>query len=276
VSFRCQRLPIIYEISVVADRYSGFDLWYDFATARRAAILDDYDTIHNDLLPFWSLSPQELRRRTWQMRSDPNNDIAVILLRGGNILLPENSGHPYYQSLKNVADMINEFSKWLPDMDLAINLNNDCRVTVPWPEIEKRRETGRKAGSLHSGKDFRWSIDRAKGWDEQPGEGSIHPNHFQKLSPRETFRSHGIVGCPPGSASATDHVSNKHDLCLSCVQPHSLGAFLSNWTTAGDICHQPDIADLHGQYILPWRFKGTYNLLPIFSQRKLHGFNDIL
>lgn len=64
--------------------------------------------------------------------------------------------------------------------------------------------------------------------------------------------------------------------CTSCYAPQSLGAFLANWSMAADVCHQPDLADLHGLYLSPAAFKGAHALYPIFSQSKATGFNDIL
>ncbi|KAH0544209.1 hypothetical protein FGG08_001654 [Glutinoglossum americanum] len=253
----------------------GFDVWYDFATARSSVVISDYDSIHNDLLPFWSLPPAELRRRTWELVSDPSNDIAAIRIRNGSAWPSENISHPYYPMLRDVADMVNGFSSLLPDMDLAINLNNDCRVAVPWSEVEKMREFGRNAGTLEWGKDVHWSVDRAGGWETAAAE-SVQGAIFDRPSLKETFLSYGTVGCSPGSRALTNRVWDKHKLCLSCIQPHSLGGFMHNWTLAADVCHQPDLANLHGQYMLPWRFKGTHRLMPVFSQRKLHGFNDIL
>jgi Glycosyl transferase family 90 len=51
---------------------------------------------------------------------------------------------------------------------------------------------------------------------------------------------------------------------------------MSNWTLAADICHQPDMADLHGFYLSPAAFKTSHELRPVFSQSKPHGYNDIL
>ncbi|EOD53196.1 putative capsular associated protein [Neofusicoccum parvum UCRNP2] len=38
--------------------------------------------------------------------------------------------------LDGIVQMIDKFGKWLPDMDLAFNLNNECRVAVPYEDME--------------------------------------------------------------------------------------------------------------------------------------------
>lgn len=49
------------------DPPKGFDDWFKLAMERNVLIIDDYDAIHEDLLPFMSLSGAELRRRVDQV-----------------------------------------------------------------------------------------------------------------------------------------------------------------------------------------------------------------
>jgi hypothetical protein len=55
-----------------------------------------------------------------------------------------------------------------------------------------------------------------------------------------------------------------------------MGQFPSNWTVATDICHQPDLAFLHGFFESPASFKVTQDLAPVFSQSTISGFSDIV
>lgn len=95
-------------------------------------------------------------------------------------------------------------------------------------------------------------------------------------SGRNTFPDYGSVGCPPGSSARTQLLWDVSRLCTKCFEPHSEEGFVRDWQAAGDVCHQPDLANLHGLYISPASFKGTNDLYPVFSQSKAHGFNDIL
>ncbi|CAD0025817.1 unnamed protein product, partial [Aureobasidium pullulans] len=40
-----------------------FDKWFQFAQDRNVQLIDEFDTIHNSLLPFWGLKPVTIRRR---------------------------------------------------------------------------------------------------------------------------------------------------------------------------------------------------------------------
>ena len=41
----------------------GFDQWWDFAKKHNVKIVDDYDTVFEDLAPFWDMSGEEFRAR---------------------------------------------------------------------------------------------------------------------------------------------------------------------------------------------------------------------
>ena len=266
-------------VQTYKDRYGrypppGFDAWYEYATARDSVIIDDYDSISRDLLPFYALSPAAIRERTWELVSNPWNDAASVHIRSGEVSLNPNMAATHRWMTDGLSDMIQHFSKSLPDMDLAFNLNDECRVTVPFDEIESLRRTGeptRHPKIPYTG----YSDNRAEQWLAIP-EKSPTTTPFTEKSWQRVFYEFGNLGCPSNSAARTSRHWNVGELCYSCTQPHSTGAFLSNWTLSGNICHQPDLADLHGLYISPSAFKTTAELYPIFSQSKIHGFNDIL
>lgn len=253
----------------------GFDHWYTYATERNSAIIDDFDSIYENLLPFHALAPQEIRRRTWDMVSNPWHDASGLSVRSGKVDISPNVMATHRWMLDGLVQMIRHFAEWLPDMDLAFNVNDECRIAVPYRDIERMRSLGRQPQSLDEKPINKFSGDRGVQWPPVPPE----PNSNRKLremSWQRTFYEFGSVGCPPGSPARNQRLWDVSGLCTSCSAPQSLGAYLANWTLAGDICHQPDLASLHGIYISPAAFKGSHDLYPIFSQSKVHGFNDIL
>ncbi|EKG22488.1 Lipopolysaccharide-modifying protein [Macrophomina phaseolina MS6] len=255
-----------------------FDVWYTYATERSSRIIDDYDFIQQDLLPYWSLSPAVIRRHTWEAISDPSKGVAGILLRSGKARVAPNVPRNQRLMLDGIVKMIDKFGNWLPDMDLAFNLNNECRVALPYEEIEALRTEAElnfsneePASELVN--DF--SDDRAKGWQEL-SKDTHDSDHFVTLSSHSIWDEFGSITCPSDSPVRTQRIWNRQSLCTSCALPHSLGAFFANWTLEADICYQPDLVGLHGFYTSPNVFIGTHTLLPIFSQSKAPGFSDIL
>ncbi|KAI9720054.1 MAG: hypothetical protein M1812_003181 [Candelaria pacifica] len=256
----------------------GYDEWYKFATDRSSLIINEFDSIDSDLSPFWSLSPTELRFRVWQMNANPWNEIAGISVRAGKAEISPNILPTHRWMLEGATRMINTFAEWLPDMDLALNLNDECRVAVPWERLVIPRRGsggGENASSFAAFKENKWSSNREDSWPPLPSE-PITETVFEDHSFHDTFYKYGAIGCPPPSRARKERAWNTRDLCVSCAAPHSLGQYVQNWTLAADICHQPDLAKLHGFYVSPAAFKTTHDLMPVFSQSKVHGYSDIL
>ncbi len=209
------------------------------------------------------------------MNANPWNEIAGISVRAGKAEISPNILPTHRWMLEGATKMINTFAQWLPDMDLAFNLNDECRVAVPWEQMEMVRGGGRNASSLAVFQENKWSFHRADSWPPFPSE-PITETVFEDHSFHSTFYEYGVAGCPPSSRARKERAWNKRDLCVTCAAPHSLGQYVQNWTLAADICHQPDLANLHGFHASPAAFKTTHDLMPVFSQSKVHGYNDIL
>lgn len=265
---------------VYKERYSrkpppAFDHWYEYARNRDVLIIDDFDRIYADLLPFWALSPAEIRERTWLAISNPWNDVAGISIRNGKASISPNVMPTHRWMLDGIIEMINHFGEFLPDMDLGFNVNDEPRVAAHYADIKAKRDIGRRGADLERKLDNSFSGRRAEAWKGVPEEGNPE-RPFREMSFQRTFAEFGSAGCEPGSRARSEFAWDPSQLCVSCAGPHSLGGFLANWTMSADICYQPDMANLHGLYLSPAAFKASHELLPIFSQSKASGFNDIL
>jgi len=60
-----------------------FDTWDEYAANRSSAIINNFDNINEDLAPFGSLSPSEIRDRTWEVLRNPQNGLGGISIRNG-------------------------------------------------------------------------------------------------------------------------------------------------------------------------------------------------
>lgn len=180
--------------------------------------------------------------------------------------------------------MINMFAEWLPDMDLAFNINDESRVAILWAEMENlkhnanlARQQFNKTRILQS-----FSANTLQSWQDNVVEPEprysvdIPSEYFLEASLVSSFEHYGVIACSPESPARKYTWWNKRSFCHDCASPHSLGPFLANWTLSGSLCHQPDAANLHGFHLSPSAFKPTRSPFPIFSQSKIPTFSDII
>jgi hypothetical protein len=252
----------------------GFDIWYEHATNTSATIIDEFDQIYHDLLPFRMISPGDLRRYTWEMVSNPWNGISGITIRNGTAKVQDNVIPTHRWMVEGVEALIEPFAQHLPDMDLAFNLNDESRVVVPHAEISLLRSQAQRIELTGS---HSWSNNRSEGWLPITEEG-YNKSVFSEASLLNSFSKYGSIACEPHSLARRNKYSKSppSHLCLDCIKPHSEGQFIADWTLAADVCHQPDLAHLQGFYLSPAAFKTSHKLMPVFSQSKPHGFHDIL
>lgn len=110
----------------------GFDKWFAFATqGRNHSLVDEYDGLMDDLLPYRSLSPSELRRRTAELAQVPG--ISIVSIRNGVAQVHSKSGK--WAPALAFEQMLAAFVRDLPDMDIAVNEKPEGRVL---PRQQKR------------------------------------------------------------------------------------------------------------------------------------------
>ncbi|KAF2636833.1 hypothetical protein P280DRAFT_459150 [Massarina eburnea CBS 473.64] len=263
-----------YQQRYTRDPPPHFDKWYEFATQRDSIVIDDFDNIEEDLAPFSSLSPADLRHRTAQVLAN-NEELGGIRVRNGKPDIYGQVADSERWMLEGTVNMIEKFAAFIPDMDLAFNLNDECRVAIPHKQFEQaltHRERYPEHTFADGTIDFR--PDRASTWLETnnlPRSVSLFNNAREKPS----FQTYGSVACSSETKSRRDRQWDKGAFCSTCSAPHSVGVFVANWTLAADPCHQPDIANLHGMHLSPAALDGTHELVPIFSQSRASGYADI-
>jgi hypothetical protein len=261
----------------------SFDLWYDFAVARSSMVIDDYDSMHEDLLPFWDLEPKEIRLRTRKILANPWNEVAEVTIRGGGASLGKNLVPTHRWMEDGILAMLREFVHLLPDMDLAFNIHDEPRVAVPYEFLQKIRSSGMNSGMHEGNVSKSFSKHRELSW--RTANATIAGRHRKPTLPFEdhsfqggtnSFYRYGSIACPSTSPARQTYIWDPRTHCTTCASPHSHGLFLSNWALSASPCHQPDLANLHGFYLSPSSLKNTHDLLPVFSQSKTHGYADIL
>ena len=253
------------------DPPKGFDLWFNYDNKHRSAIIDHFPQIENDILPFWGMSPSEIREGVRRAAQEP--DIAILQIKNGQPQHNLPSANPYKAVMDDLVEAIKAFAEHLPDMELAVNMDERPRVLVPWEEVNRRIKAA-KRGWLHRllPRDVDVLGEMTKPQPSLLGDPQANGNFTSAKALREMT----ALACPPGTAARAGTYWDTRDLCIECTRPQSVYHFLLDWDIAQDICHQPDLFRLHSFYMTPPELKPLQQLLPVFSRAKTNSYSDIL
>ena len=249
-----------------------FDKWWKFAKERDVVFVDEFDSIHHSLHPFWGLPPVVLRKRVAEACGHDNGLIG-LQIRHGNVSHIEGGRIWMRAALKG---MLEGFMEELPDMDLALNIHDEPRVVLQHEDlVELNRRADTAKGGLQRVAKLR------HGWSNTPDdltEGQGFKNspitRFSSVPHQSTWQ-HSRSSCPPDSpARSLSEIKDVADYnIISIVSPVG---FISNHTASSDICLHPSLSTTYGFFAGANTFRFTTDLVPIFSQSKLSSFQDII
>lgn len=253
----------------------NFDKWYNFAKSRDVELIDEYDTIHQSLMPFWALEPFVIRERTREVIGYDNALIAV-LIRDGEVKLMEGGGDMYAWHRDATPVMLKNFIQHLPDMDLAFNIHDEPRIVLQNDHLDRHinialHETMPRALSNPKPR----NSFSSKPADMNAGDRikEYRTTRFNRYAHQPTWYD-SRTSCPPDSA-ARRFLNDSETDDLQLYTTSSLH-FISNTTAATDICNTPSLRYNLGFFDRPNAFDVAHELIPIFSQSKVSSFQDIL
>ncbi|PTB67302.1 glycosyltransferase family 90 protein [Trichoderma citrinoviride] len=249
-----------------------FDKWYEFAVSNKVQLVDEFDTVHDMMTPYWGLQPQTLRARVAEALGYDNGLLGVAI-RDHEIMHME---YGFEWQRNATKGMMDKFLQYLPDMDLAFNIHDEPRVVVPHDDLSR---LVRKAKDVNmaalSGK-----TKLVNGFSARPSDVNDGKTFKEtKLTRFSTIRYQSTwadsrMSCPPDSqARILEDEERADDLSRYGVSDL---AFVYNTTAMSDICLTPSLSSTYGFFDRPNVFKVTHDLLPIFSQSKISSYGDIV
>jgi hypothetical protein len=252
-----------------------FDLWYAFAKEHRAVMVEEFwDQIYHDLSPFWALPPSHIRLRARA------HDMVVKIVSGR---AESNTGWFWHVIWAHLLDMVSDY---LPDMVVPLNSMDEPRIMVPWDKIGTYVKTERASRKLTAVGE---TMARFDGWGKEDVEENVAVAETEWLL--ATPFSLAYFACPPESAIrkvesayfVPDVLQNVTDDGYKLVRAHNdrswshlHAGFVANYTLSADICHQPELGQLHGALFGPLTARSSQELIPLFGGSKLTINNDIL
>ncbi|KAK3329499.1 glycosyltransferase family 90 protein [Apodospora peruviana] len=254
------------------DPPAKFDAWYNFTTRHNSPIIDHFVQIQSDISPFWGMSPEQLRETTRRMAEEPG--IALVRIQNGQTTHNIPSHSPYKVPADSLVKMIGTFAEHLPDMELAVNLDNRPRILAPWDDVERLIAAGGQTG-LSKLLSKRGETPDAEPVSPSPASQHLHTSQRNFTSVR-ALREMTALSCPLGTKGRSGVHWNVRDLCSSCARAHSNDQYLVDWPVSHGLCHQPDLLRLHGFHTSSPELRPLQELLPVFSRSKTNSYSDIL
>ncbi|KAI5476937.1 glycosyltransferase family 90 protein [Pseudohyphozyma bogoriensis] len=216
----------------------GFDEWFEFAKSKGFVLVDEFDSLHEKILPYLSLPSAFLQERAQKLQHDPEfwlqDKTFTLLIREGKSI--EKAG-PMADNPNGRADQMRALLKGvaphLPDMNITFTGHD-----VPWVGLSGEARRDMKAAA-RAGEylDERLRDDYRDNWDYD-GWASI---------------------CPPGSPIR--EMKHFDDRSEEWVQ--SPPSFIEDHQAAMDLCQHPERQTIHGFTAWPGPRPGL--LYPIFS-----------
>lgn len=283
-------------VDVYHERHYGrdpppnFDKWYEFAKARKSVIIDHFEQMESDILPFWGVKPEAIRQ-AYSERVPREPHIAMVTIENKQVTHNYEGIDANKKVLDELVAMIGGFVEHLSDMKLPINLSNQPRVLTPWSELNRYTITGMKqkfkllssrsiedasAGGSGGNPSSEGNVERNAELKAVGGSPAIPQSKQAMYESTKAWRDMEASVCPTNTPGRSGLHWNVRDFCTSCVKWHEDEQFMWNYPQSKSLCDQQDLTRLHSFHTSAPPIKPLQELLPIFGRFKADGFNDIL
>lgn len=252
----------------------NFDKWFAFAQERNVPMIDDYDMIYHSLRPFWGIPPQVLRRRVregmgfkdeYELKS---NRFVHVYIRDGHA---ETAGQGPDWQKEATKGMLENFMKYLPDLDLPFNIHDEPRVVAGFDNIQRLLKNAAAETGRIDPKNLTNAFTPLSPAEILPPAEFLR-TEFNSFAHQSTW-THAVASCPPNTPARFPYDTLPDDTESYTLQP--LG-FISNTTASSDVCLTPSLSSRHGFFDRPNSLSIVQRLYPVFSQSKVSSFHDIL
>ncbi|GAA5985515.1 hypothetical protein JCM11641_007092 [Rhodosporidiobolus odoratus] len=260
----------------------GFDKWFAFATqGRNHSLVDEYDQLMEDLKPFRSLTPQEIRRRTAELAQVPG--ISIVSVRNGIAQVHSKSGK--WAPALAFQQMLGAFVRDLPDMDIAINEKPEGRVLPRQQRRVYMSDYGLEGDELVSNasdpminpslKNFipEWKRDGSV-WETVRRSCSTDSAARRLVESVRSAESNGALVVQGRATSKTEAPQTRRVKSASALPVTREMTFSHDLDAEFNVCDYPSLHTLHSVFYSDQR--NIEYLYPVFSPSKPTGYADIL
>ncbi|KAM7192032.1 beta-1,2-xylosyltransferase 1 [Naviculisporaceae sp. PSN 640] len=220
----------------------GFDNWYELAVANDSPIIDEFDTIFENIAPFLKLSGQEINSIIKKVRGIPNVELWDCAFTSNDDKAMTQCVHFSRRYDRHISTMFDRMLRDLeglkvPSVRFFVNHFDEPRVVFPAPHEDPRVTVEMM------------DLSRQPTWD--------------RLT--QPCGDHGYI-------NKTYHFSPPR---FTDVNTYSL-PFVTDRQADLDICQHPSYQPLNGLFVSPVSFKLISGLVPVLSTGAPSTMGDIL
>ncbi|KAJ5050667.1 uncharacterized protein L3040_002542 [Drepanopeziza brunnea f. sp. 'multigermtubi'] len=219
----------------------------------------------HDLRPFWGIEPANIRKLAAYMHKT-SDGISGMHIRNKKVKEMTNANWREEAFRKSIRP----FVKFLPDIDISMNIHDQPRVAVPWDDMQEllRLEVANRHINPDTLPQFSQGLSNLYDAKTSSPE-TIDPNFFG--ASREPYMSIAQEACPPLFQARNQTVGFGSDW------HRGIHGFITNSNRSSDLrVVGPDIQDKHGLLFASSTMTASRQLLPIFGECKTNINSDIL
>jgi hypothetical protein len=244
----------------------GFKEWYMFARKRNAHNMDDFQQITGDLRPFWAVAPVQIRQMAAKLQH--SDGIMGVQIRNRKVVYSSEEGwriETFRKSVKRIA-------RYLPDMDIALNIHDQPRVMLSWEDTQEHLRTEALTRSLPKDAQDRFTPGMKYLDKTDPDFEGADPSWFSIAG--KLYMDSAQESCSPDSPARNRNITTEE---ANKLYKSSTGGFVTNFTASSDLCTVgPVLGKNHGFLFSASSNIITRKLIPVFSECKVSVNNDIL
>ncbi|KAJ5561456.1 hypothetical protein N7461_000217 [Penicillium sp. DV-2018c] len=245
----------------------GFKEWYMFARKKKIHNVDDFQQITGDLRPFWAVPPAEIRQMAAKLQT--SDGIAGLQIRNKKVVYSPLEGW----RIETLRKSIKRIARYLPDMDIALNIMDQPRVMVSFEDNQEYLRAEAITRSLPVDAKDQFTSGMKHLYEEHSAvPDTVDPSWFSIAG--KPYMDYARESCAPNSPARSDNFTA---VDADRLYKLSSGGFISNFTAASDLCTVgPVLGDKHGFLFSASSNLITRKLIPVFSECKVSVNNDIL
>ena len=177
----------------------GFDKWFEYAKKHNSVIIDEFDTIVEDLEPFWNIEPSRIRTMIDEVARREDIRVWNMSTYHGAFDVPKDNWMG-----NRVSEMLADIAADLPDMELIMNPLDEPRIIL---NNDPRAAEGAVSFTEQN---------QVPGWEVQTKPCESHKPSKKSLR-NPLINSHGL--------SFVGNIHHAMDICQNPAYEHLHGFF---------------------------------------------------